>query len=140
MEKEERLERQRQQRKNSGNFYTKKYEKTHKGFLMRLYRNMLSRISGVQKLKHHLYVDKELLDKNEFYSWALSSPVFNKLFDEYAAAGFDRKRCPSVDRINSRLGYVLENMEWVTHSENSSRGSRSRYNQMNKGANEDSIA
>ena len=32
----------------------KKYEKTKKGFLMRLYRNMQSRVQGVQKKKHHL--------------------------------------------------------------------------------------
>ena len=40
-----------------------RYEKTPKGFLMRLYRNMKSRVKGVQQAKHHLYEHCELLRK-----------------------------------------------------------------------------
>jgi len=44
MTREEKNEKQRRLRDANGNYYTKKYEKTPKGFLMRLYRNMKSRI------------------------------------------------------------------------------------------------
>ena len=37
-------EKQRLSRKLNNNLHTKKYEKTKKGFLVRLYRNMLSRV------------------------------------------------------------------------------------------------
>jgi len=118
----------RKYRKNTKNSSTKKYEKTKKGFLVRLYRNMKSRIEGVQKEKHHLYKDKELLDKNEFYNWALNSNDFHVLFNDYEKSNYDMQLAPSVDRIESSIGYILSNMEWVTTKENSLRGLKSRYN------------
>ena len=124
---EEKREYQRQYRLKNKNRCTKKYEKTHKGFLVRLYRNMLSRISGVQKVKHYLYEGKELLPKEEFYSWTLSSTSFYTLWDEYEKQGFPQKLAPSVDRKDSSLGYSSDNMEWVTHSENSRRGAVQRH-------------
>lgn len=100
----------------------KRYEKTKPGFLVRMYRNMQSRIEGVQRQKHHLYVGKALMPRQDFYDWANNSPEFHELFDAYTASGFDRKLAPSVDRLDSALGYVFGNVEWVTHSENSRRG------------------
>lgn len=125
--REEKNRRQKEYRQRTQNTCTKKYEKKVLGFLMRAYRNMKSRISGVQKLKFHLYENKELLDKQEFYDWALGSAQFYKLFGDYRASNFQRKLAPSVDRVDSSKGYHLENMEWVTMQENSRRGARSRY-------------
>lgn len=125
--REEQNRRLREYRKATGNKATKKYEKTPKGFIMRLYRNMQSRINGVQKAKHHLYEGKELLDRQSFYDWALNHDEFKKLFEAWESSGYDRKLTPSVDRIDSSEGYYLENMEWVTHSENSRRGSINRH-------------
>lgn len=123
------LARQREYRKKTGNACTKKYEKTKKGFLMRLYRNMQSRVTGIQKKKHHLYKGKDLLPRDHFYEWALSSSRFHELFSVWEESGYDRKLTPSVDRIDSRRGYSIINMEWVTHSENSRRGSVSKARQ-----------
>lgn len=122
---------QREYRKKNGNLDTKKYEKTIPGFLMRLYRNMLSRTSGVQKDKYHLYVGCYLLSKVEFKEWAIHSEKFHSIFKVWEDSGYDRKLTPSVDRIDSSKGYELSNMEWVTHSENSRRGSISRHYRKN---------
>ncbi len=123
----DRLAYQREYRKRTNNIYTKRYEKTLSGFLMRLYRNMQSRITGIQSKKHHLYSGKSLLPRESFYSWAKEHPVFLSLWAVYEQAGYEQKLAPSVDRRDSSLGYELENMEWVTHSENSRRGSISRH-------------
>jgi len=117
---------QKRLRAENDNLYTHKYEKTKKGFLMRLYRNMESRVSGIQKIKYHLYQGKELLDRQEFYDWAQNSKKFHELFDAWTIHGYDKKLTPSVDRIDPRRGYCISNMEWVTHSENSRRGSLSQ--------------
>lgn len=123
---------QRERRKLNNNADIKKYEKTEKGFTMRIYRNMLSRITGVQKAKHHLYEGKELLNKSEFYEWARDNEQFIKLFMDYQQSGFDRKLAPSVDRIDSSKGYTLDNIEWVTHSENSRRGTLSKHRKLHE--------
>ena len=101
----------------------KKYEKTPKGYLMRSYRNMQSRVEGIQK--DGSWRGKELLPREQFYSWALTHPEFKRLFREYEESGYDRKLAPSPDRIDSSRGYTLDNIRWLTHSENSARGARS---------------
>ena len=74
---------QRERRKASGDETTKRYEKTKGGYLMRSYRNMLSRVSGVQSKKAHLYEGLDILSKEEFYNWSLNDQTFNSLFEEY---------------------------------------------------------
>jgi hypothetical protein len=97
----------------------RKYERyNRRGFLMRAYRNMQSRIMGIQHRKRHLYEGKELLARDAFYEWSFFSEDFHRLFDEWTASGHERRLCPSVDRIDSRLGYELSNMRWVTFTEN----------------------
>lgn len=117
----DKLARQREQRRANGNAHTRKYEKTRKGFLMRLYRNMQSRTCGVQAKKAHLYKGLSLLPREAFYTWALGHPDFDNLFTAWEAANYDRKLTPTVDRIDSGVGYELPNMRWLTHSVNSSR-------------------
>jgi hypothetical protein len=87
---------------------------------------MKSRIDGVQAAKFHLYEGKALLPKDEFYHWANSDNKFHELYDSYLKSGYSRKIAPSVDRIDSSKGYAIDNMEWVTMSENSRRGSLNR--------------
>lgn len=120
------LEKQRAWRRETGNAATKRYEKTHKGFLMRLYRNMTSRVKGLQKAKSHLYEGKELLPREDFYAWAMPHPDFLALWDEWEASGHERRLTPSVDRIDPARGYTLDNMEWVPFYVNCSRGARGR--------------
>jgi len=115
-------ERQRLLRQQNGNAHTKKYEKTPKGFVMRLYRNMQSRVRGVQWQKKHLYENMELLPREEFYQWILNDETFKRLYESYVASGYQRKLAPSVDRLDSSKGYIFGNMEIVTMSENSRRG------------------
>lgn len=108
-----------------------KYEKTKRGFLMRLYRNMKSRVNGTQKAKFHLYKGLDVLGKDEFYEWANNQPQFHTLFSEYEESGYERRLAPSVDRIDSSKGYNAPNMEFITMSENSRRGTISRFNNNN---------
>lgn len=127
MDREERNAAQRMRRKASGNANTKKYEKTKKGFLMRLYRNIESRCSGIQKQKYHLYEGKGLnISRDKFYDVYLTDGQLNKLFAKWENSGHDRKLTPSLDRIDSGKGYLFDNLEWVTHSENSRRGAIAR--------------
>jgi hypothetical protein len=117
----------REHRKRTRNRSTRTYEKTPQGFLMRTYRNMQSRVSGVQWKKAHLYAGLSLLPRETFYEWARASPEFHRLYKAWIDSGFDRKLTPSVDRIDSSRGYEIDNMQWLTHSDNSLRGTISRH-------------
>jgi hypothetical protein len=119
-------EKQKQYRLMNGNACTKKYEKTKRGFLVRMYRNMKSRTCGIQYLKSHLYLGLDLLDKQDFYQWANASAEFHEMFAAWETSGHCRKLTPTVDRIDSSKGYEVGNMQWLTHSDNSKKGNRSR--------------
>ena len=116
---------QREYRKETGDKHTKAYEKSPRGFLMRTYRNMKSRVTGVQHKKAHLYKGLPILDKDTFYAWSWDSHDFWRLYRRWVDSGFDRKLSPSINRINSKEGYLLGNIEWLTHSANSSLGAYS---------------
>lgn len=126
MNHEQKMEWQRNQRLATGDAYTKKYERTPHGKLMRIYRNMKSRVEGVQKLKAHLYEGKELISKDEFKEWA-NSKEYQDMYQIWKDSDFDRRLSPTVDRIDSSLGYIVDNMRWLTHSENSSLGAKSQW-------------
>lgn len=116
---------QRERRKLNNDSDTKKYEKTEKGYLMRAYRNMLSRVTGVQHKKAHLYQGLEILSKEDFYKWSLEDSDFLSLFKEYKGSDFETRLAPSVDRKDSTLGYTLDNMRWLPHWKNSQLGALS---------------
>lgn len=83
---------------------------------------MKSRVLGILKHKSHLYLGKELLEKNSFYNFSLNDSSFNSLFESWKILDYNRKFTPSIDRIESSLGYTLDNIRWLTHSQNSSFG------------------
>ena len=118
---------QREYRKMNGDIHTKRYEKTVSGFLMRLYRNMKSRVRGIQKGDKSYWRDKELVDKVAFYEWAENHPRFIELYEEYINSGYVRNLAPSVDRLDSSIGYTFSNMEWVSSRENCARSAKLRW-------------
>ncbi len=88
---------------------------------------MKSRVTGVQRQKLHLYIGKPLMSKEDFYSFAKESVMFWFLFSAWARSGYDRALTPSPDRLDSDGGYTVDNIEWVTHTENSRRASVGRW-------------
>jgi hypothetical protein len=125
---EEYLRKQREYRLTTNNAATTKYEHTKKGKLMRTYRNMQSRVRGILKKKAHLYAGLPILPRSDFYRWALASNSFHSLYDGWVASNYRCGESPSVDRIDATEGYVISNMRWLTHRENS-RLTRSRKKQ-----------
>lgn len=97
----------------------KNHSKTLNGYLMRTYRNMLSRVTGVTKHKNHLYLGLEILPKLDFYKWSLENSSYKRLHRKWTLSGMDTRLSPSIDRIDPYRGYSLDNMRWVTKSFNS---------------------
>lgn len=120
------LRKQREYRAATGNAATRKYERTKAGKLMRTYRNMQSRVTGVLKHKRHIYEGMGIITREVFYDWSMSNPEFHRLFDGWVASGYKCGASPSVDRVDPSRGYEIDNIEWVTHSENSRRGAIKR--------------
>lgn len=104
-----------------------KYSKTRTGFLNCKYKKMKQRVTGGHPTKRHLYLGLEILPKEDFISFTNADESFNTLFKVWEASGYDTKLTPSINRIDSNKGYTLDNIEWITHSENSRLGIISRH-------------
>jgi hypothetical protein len=104
-----------------------KYRKTPRGYLTWVYQNMKKRVTGKDAGKEHLYEGLDLLSTTTFAAWSLADVTFIALFKGWAEKDFVPYGGPSIDRIDSRGGYVLGNMRWITHSENSRLGAVSRW-------------
>jgi hypothetical protein len=96
-------------------------------YILKTYERMSNRVKGHHKNKRHLYLGLPICSREEFYRWAMDHEAFHKLWDEWKKAGMPMKLKPSIDRIIPESGYVLYNMDWLTHSENSRLGVISRW-------------
>lgn len=66
----------------------------------------------------------DILSKKEFKAFAFCSEELKSLHEDWIASGFDIKKTPSIDRVNNERGYVLGNMQFITHSKNVIKGNR----------------
>jgi hypothetical protein len=105
--------------------YSRRYRKTKRGYLSKTYTNMDSRVKG--RNKPWLYKGLPICDRVDFIEWSTDDRMFNSLFDEWERSGYELKLAPSIDRLDPNGGYTFGNMGWITQSENSQRGSFSRW-------------
>lgn len=104
---------------NSRKIEHRAYVKTTiNGFLANAYHGMNQRVQGRKTGSPHLYLGKPIMPREVFYEWAKNHPDFLKLFKRWVASDNNRKLVPSINRINSSKGYTLDNVEWMTFSQN----------------------
>jgi len=63
-----------------------------------------------------------LLPINEFKLLASRSEKLQELHQAWVLSNFDRNLSPSVDRIDNKLGYIADNIQFITHSDNVKKG------------------
>lgn len=84
---------------------TEKYRRTRKGVLTNSY--------GHQKARRP--VEYSLA---EFQGAFLNDIKFNRLYGQWLNSGCNRQLKPTVDRINCKKGYTLDNIQCLTWAEN----------------------
>ena len=91
--------------------------------------------SDPTKFIHKMYASQVLSSKRrghpapgytreEFVSWVLSQQNWKKLWETYQQKQHDKNYAPSVDRVNSNLPYLFNNIELVCWDENNIRGNK----------------
>ena len=122
--------------KNKGKCYEyeKKRNVTTNRLFLRKYYAMRQRVLGTSSHKASV-LGRELLSKDEFLKWCYSKKSllkFKKLKKKWEEKGFEKKDCPSIDRIDENESYVLGNLQWITHSENTAKYIRIKKNEIEK--------
>jgi hypothetical protein len=113
----------------------KNWKLTKAAYLNKLYRYMKDRVTYPYKSlningKRTLnYYGLPLCSREEFLRFAMKSRRFDRIFKGYKSVkGRSRGYAPSVDRINNKQGYQLNNIQFLTLSDNVSKSNQQRRN------------
>ena len=84
---------------------TRKFRATPKGVLTNMYHKMKSRRDVLFSLP-------------DFHARFISDKKFLRLHSEWVKSGMDKMLKPSLDRVNNKLGYTVDNTHMLTWAEN----------------------
>jgi hypothetical protein len=104
--------------KEAYNAWKRQYRQTKRGYLGRKHDEMKKRVTGRCNSKSKSYIGLPICDRISFREWAENDETFNKLWNIWHVNGKEYKLTPSIDRIEESKGYILDNLRWVTVSEN----------------------
>ena len=105
----------------------KRYKRTLKGMILERYKEMRCRVEGKRPRGKHRYEGLSICSKSDFLNWSMSNLKLISIYCTWVISNYQRKLSPSVDRINPARGYDLNNIQWITLSENSSKGGKARH-------------
>lgn len=112
--------------------YARDNNKTFLGHLQKTYHGMRSRVSGQVKQSEHLYKGLGLMSSKEFLAWAKSDKKYLALYEAWVRSAYERRLCPSIDRIDTLRGYVPGNVQWLTAADNTRKAVLWRYYGINQ--------
>lgn len=97
-------------RKNEPNF-----------FLRTRYTELKQRCINPNRITGKYYYGKKYCSLEEFLSTFLNDSSFLELFKNWQNSNWEYKLCPSIDRVNNSGNYTIDNLQFITHSQNSSK-------------------
>lgn len=90
------------------------------------YTNMGLRVNGKTRREYRVQ-GTDMLSSKEFMKWCRSlenMKNFYKLWVKWELSGFPRGLTPSIDRIDNLRGYTVDNIQWLTVTQNNKKGVR----------------
>ena len=91
------------------------YVRTPRGLAMKIHKSQVS-ASNNKPFKKPLYSSLEL------YEWLISQSNWDCLYSDWVDSGYIKELIPSIDRIDSLIGYSFDNIQLLTWSENRLKG------------------
>ncbi len=108
---------------NSKKDYYKEYDKKRQKqdinrILTHRYRGIVQRATG-KATRAYKVQGKEILTYEEYVAWCNDTwNDFTEVYNQWAKSGFKRNLTPSIDRIDSNGSYTVDNIQWLSLTEN----------------------
>lgn len=96
----------------------KNYRTNKRLYLSRKYSSIQAHIKYTKSYKGR----KCTFTREEFVLFGLGSGAFHTLWDNWIASGYERAESPSIDRVKENGNYTLDNIQFLTFSENAIKG------------------
>ena len=94
-------------------------------YLGTCYSEMSRRVKTFDPLRPK-YFGKKKCTKEEFMNRFLNDKTFLKLYKGWQDSGFQRRFSPSIDRIDNNGDYLLDNLQFLVHTENTGKDSSNK--------------
>jgi hypothetical protein len=82
---------------------------------MALYQYMKTRVGGHGK---EIFKGLEICSTEEFYNFAINNENLKRLMIQWRANGYSSRYAPTVDRIDSARGYLINNIQFLSKLDN----------------------
>jgi len=83
------------------------------------YQDIKRRTGGKTKRHYHSSELGEIATKYEFIGWCFDHlQEYDIIFEEWEDNNFVKRLSPSIDRIDSNKTYTLDNIQWLSLSDN----------------------
>lgn len=105
-------------------YYGDYYKNNINRILSTKYKDMKRRVNGKTKQVSRS-LNKYICSKEAFINWCYEKNNMKKfmvLYKDWGINNYSKKFAPSIDRIDSSKGYHINNIQWLTHSQNSRKG------------------
>jgi hypothetical protein len=93
------------------------YKTSFHHFINRMFTLMQMRVRGQGNMSKY-YIGLPLCLRQEFYDFALKDKNLIKLYKQWQKNDYDHKLIPTPDRIINSKGYTIDNIQFLTLSEN----------------------
>jgi hypothetical protein len=60
----------------------------------------------------------DIISIEDFLSFSIENIQYKKLHEEWVKSDYKYKLTPSIDRINCKMGYIINNIQFLTVSDN----------------------
>ena len=113
----------------------KRQENDHRRFFL-LVKNYAQKTYASMRRRCHYrtgekyYRGLKVLAREEFYRFALHDPNLPTLIRNYIDSGYQFRLAPSINRIDSKLGYIINNIEFIALGENGKLGAISMHRKL----------
>jgi len=115
----EKVRKNRAMRKKQYQEYDKNRQRNnYKRIFAHRYSGMLARIEGRSTRKYKVE-NRAICTRAEFYKWCEQNiEVFKKIHQTWEKSNWDNKYSPSIDRIDNSKGYTINNIRWLSKTDN----------------------